>query len=800
MTNFVHRFSLSDLYLAVALFSLSACGDKDVYDPNFMQDQAAKSFPVPLDKIDPSHTWETMSLVRARLTFPDTAPDSVFVYASNPFSPNDAPTLLTKRGVKAGTNEFAFDCPSVAHNLFMLVRDAGGYAAAVADTITSDRQLVHDFAADATTRAAYLMPDTRAIDDDYGWTPTDIAATDASVFPTAAPAGAVPLPDAYDFYNFVAEGGNYIVNSSTKVINCSAAANFYVQGNASLTGIYFGGNAQGRIILLPGSRLTMDGLALGITTTLTICPGATLDCGTGTLQLSNNCKNVYNAGQITCGELRSAVEREFYNLGTITVSGAAANLTDLRLMNAAGATFTCNSLDINNASKFINDGNITTTGLCAVKNNNSLLVNRATINAGSFGTEGSSRFFNEDTGQVNVGGLSLVNSNNCTWVNSGAFTTNTMTFNAASENWYNRCRLIVKDLLTIELGGGYLYVDGGGYVECRSLYMNNAKVVLGPLAYFNVLDTATFGSHSFNPWWTQGHQGFFGLGPDNALVRIKRAVKHDEGTYPCINFFNHIQVTTDGFEFPQQVNEWQVNYNLAEGAAAISYGGGTTAIEAGTCGSAYTPEPETEIPSTPQAYTYLFEDMTAAVGDYDFNDCVFSVTAPVNGSLTLTLWAAGCTKTLDLCLKPYAGNSNNTRVLIADLARAFTTPTGQRSDGWIVNTETGTAAAGEIYCKPVTISVDNLPADFSLTENGDFFISDAFGQVHIPKFTEGFQPGQVPYALRVPGQWNWPVEFIPVASVYSGFDTWARNATAETNWYERGYAEGYVFPKSLLPQ
>lgn len=63
--------------------------------------------------------------------------------------------------------------------------------------------------------------------------------------------------------------------------------------------------------------------------------------------------------------------------------------------------------------------------------------------------------------------------------------------------------------------------------------------------------------------------------------------------------------------------------------------------------------------------------------------------------------------------------------------------------------------------EPVTIELE-VPEDFNLTEHGDFFIADAHGTVHLPRFTQGFQPGQAPYAICVPGKWLWPVEFSTV--------------------------------------
>ena len=74
-------------------------------------------------------------------------------------------------------------------------------------------------------------------------------------------------------------------------------------------------------------------------------------------------------------------------------------------------------------------------------------------------------------------------------------------------------------------------------------------------------------------------------------------------------------------------------------------------IPSGECtGAGYNTTPNTvveDVNSTPSSYRFCFEDMYPSPGDYDFNDCVITVTPSVNGrvaTVSVSLDAVGATK------------------------------------------------------------------------------------------------------------------------------------------------------------
>ena len=166
---------------------VSSCSEKDYYDPTFMQNQAREAFPVDYKTIDANHTWETVALVKADITFGAEAPDSLWVYAGNPFASVGDCALLGKYAVQAGLNQLSIDKPAVAKYLYLLTRDSQGRAAAVADSVTEDGRLVHDFTASVSKRSLQTRAASRAPRVDYGWTPATVTASDASLFPADAP-------------------------------------------------------------------------------------------------------------------------------------------------------------------------------------------------------------------------------------------------------------------------------------------------------------------------------------------------------------------------------------------------------------------------------------------------------------------------------------------------------------------------------------------------------------------------------------------------------------------------------------
>lgn len=177
--------------------------------------------------------------------------------------------------------------------------------------------------------------------------------------------------------------------------------------------------------------------------------------------------------------------------------------------------------------------------------------------------------------------------------------------------------------------------------------------------------------------------------------------------------------------------------------------------------------PET---SDPQTYTYCFEDMEKDGGDYDFNDVVLKVTAPVDGKINVTLDAAGATYALRVKLgSSYLFDGKEVHEVF-----------GVTQDV-MVNTGTGT------ICNPVTETV-SVGENWNIMDNGDFYIvvEDRGGlEVHIPTFQPGFVAGEVPYAIRIASDFDYPSERQAIVRKYPAFVDWAEDATSEIDWYNK---------------
>ena len=177
------------------------------------------------------------------------------------------------------------------------------------------------------------------------------------------------------------------------------------------------------------------------------------------------------------------------------------------------------------------------------------------------------------------------------------------------------------------------------------------------------------------------------------------------------------------------------------------------------------PDPEKPVV---QKYTYCYEDMDYNGGDYDFNDCVLKVSAPVNGEIEVTLAAAGATYQLK------AGLDDKYLFDGRELHEVFGV-----SSNTMVNT-------GNDSAEPVTVKL-NVGENWNIADNGNFWIEviNNSTKVLIPAFTPGFAPGNVPYAIRIADDFDYPSEKQRVSDKYPAFTNWANDATQAIDWYKK---------------
>lgn len=520
----------------------------------------------------------------------------------------------------------------------------------------------------------------------------------------------------------IGTAGNYEIKSSVNAINNWAGnANLYITEDVTLNSLYITTNSK--IFVLPGITLTLNlsGYSLGQTgSVISVGEGAKLILNSGRLQASN--ATIYNAGTVKAEDLDVAGNGYVYNRGTLSITKSVT-----------------------------------------VANHNSLLVNEGTMTAVSFETQGSSSFYNSS--KVEISGKSHLSSNNQKWENQGYFKTNSMVIEASSSNLLNACQLYIdgefKINTTSTTSDNAFKMDGGAYTECGSLYLDNASIVMGGKSFFNVKGTATYN-------YNLG--GFYATAQDFAILKIGKAVQNSAGQGNTIGYHGKLYVAcNDHFENGLSGN---VHYIIWEGDAQLTGADNAEiSIPSSNCNPGYNSKPDNGGNDTPATYAYAFEDMMKEVGDYDFNDVVLYVSVPYdkNGKkvIDVTLKAAGATKKLAVGFN----NSGQKQTLFADVHEALGVAAGT-----LVNT--GTATGTE---KKITVEV---ASNFTLTEHGDFYITDGSIERHIPNFTDGFKPGDVPYGIRIASSnWKWPKERVVITEAYAGFAAWANDATAAASWY-----------------
>ena len=182
-----------------------------------------------------------------------------------------------------------------------------------------------------------------------------------------------------------------------------------------------------------------------------------------------------------------------------------------------------------------------------------------------------------------------------------------------------------------------------------------------------------------------------------------------------------------------------------------------------------TPEPETEI------YTMCFEDRPATA-DYDLNDVVLRCTRVNNTTLKLTLVATGAN---DEVVIHGAGNWAYNDKEVHEVF-GYTGTEGRP----FINTERG-GTTKDVVSENVTVSEGVTIPDFLKT-------------ISIENKTTGkvvkiAQAGEPPFAVIVPGDFDYPLEHIAITNAYSKFVNWAQDMNVDKDWYIYP-DEGKVYP------
>ena len=176
---------------------------------------------------------------------------------------------------------------------------------------------------------------------------------------------------------------------------------------------------------------------------------------------------------------------------------------------------------------------------------------------------------------------------------------------------------------------------------------------------------------------------------------------------------------------------------------------------------------------TPQIYTYAFED--TYMGDYDLNDVVLQVWKESDTQLKIRLCATGASKSLYVY---YGDNPLFQGREVHDILGG--------SQGKFINT--GASGAGDKFqtCDSIETSMTGSFAGFDFSTAGfNIRWGNKTKAESIWLTTRSDSPiGEAPYAVCIPANWAWPLEWVKVSEAYTGFSSYAANPANNEEWYK----------------
>ena len=447
------------------------------------------------------------------------------------------------------------------------------------------------------------------------FTPTHLSSTSSWNGWVSAPANAdfkTKIPeDAISidlYYNNNTSLKNYYLKDqeNTQDINCWVGnANIYINGKKSLNFIAPGdGNDNFNYYILPDADVTFTS-------------NYAYNAPHHTMYVAAGAKVTFN------GNMSANIK--LYNRGTVIIKGVTGPYANGAIYNDEGGVITCEkNLSVFNAgSQVINNGKITV--------------------ASGVTVEGSGHFRNADEGNIKVTGTTLVNSNDCSWINDGVYTTDQFTYHAGSTDVINNCMLKVNGEFLINLGDtdkNCFLMNGGAGVEAGSLHFAGPGFIyMGSGSVFKVLGDAKMDA-------TKDNYGFYGpvSGAPAVLHVVGNITTSNIAQGYDITYGNKIAVVaTDHFDSNTGYTSKSGTYpivNFSNCTKEIIYTAGSKPsikITSGKCNPGFEGNDD-----QPRLYRVIAEDLNATeASDFDFNDVVFDVVKAENGKTTLRLIACG---------------------------------------------------------------------------------------------------------------------------------------------------------------
>lgn len=418
------------LILFICILSMTSClKTEDLFDPDRVQEEAKKNFPV--QDVDPDHDWNMMGIAEMAVSVNNGTglTYSFKVCTDNPFNIDNNARLLYQVSVKDGeTKSFPFDVPLAFTDLFVAV-EAPDYTRYVVPVTLKDGKFTVKIGGN-TAKARSVSSRVHALSVDY--------TLDDAAFNCPADAKLLTNNDYVASWGAYQVQGNCYIDSdfSCSYLVISSGAHLYIKDGASLT-------------ITDDTSETMN---LEANQSLSILKGGKLICDTDNgINLSGG--KIYNQGTVIVTNKKGGIIMNaglFYNQGVLDVKKG-----DLALSGTA---------------KFINaiSGQLTTS-------DNDLDVR---VSSGGELLNAEDAILEVDATEISGG----------KWINEGKYTTQDMNITGAGYEVQNNCKLLIGT----SKGNGVFTLNSevtfsnSGYVYCKSAEFGSGEIVMTSNSIFKV--------------------------------------------------------------------------------------------------------------------------------------------------------------------------------------------------------------------------------------------------------------------------------------------------------------------------
>lgn len=491
---------------------------------------------------------------------------------------------------------------------------------------------------------------------------------------------------------------------------------------------------NGLIYVLPGGKITGDGIIDFVTSEGTFCYNA------GTITAKNiqiNGGTLYNAGvignidnptsSVTCNQ-ETAVSSLLINGPNAAIALQSVDSEQLNIDNA-GYLKTSGLLTLNKSLK-CDDGSYVECASLALKGN----------------SDGSCVLYLGNAACVNcLGDLSIDNFG--VWGPSGdAFTANAVF----------KVKNCISCTTTEGVKGTYL--------------LDHVELVL-PTSFPTV-----FNSNAVNVW--AGAIKGVGIG---TLQPSFSGYQNLRMFYYWMNGYEGKMLNTDNYEWDASDKKYNLVWksSLPTGASGIDASNQTcTYSTSASYDYVHFAKGVSDIPKSGGVF-YAFETPENSLKDFDYNDVVLFVNTPTDDG-------NGYTSLLQIMA---VGNTTKTQLLYNGEPHGYEL---HMAAGGIATATVNTSSISRSFQGMGTISVDTstkidqLPFTLRLED------SDGNTTTYQPTTTKAEAPLYLVINGDKQGKWFWPTEGVNIGIAYPQFSTWASNTQSYIDWYDRQNASSKV--------